>query len=75
MQELKLPHLLQTCQAVFAVEEVEECPHDRTSLFDHSSLVGCVCFRLSSQIYKMVSSDRTNGFVVASSTKYLHGSV
>jgi hypothetical protein len=34
-----LPHLVQTCQAKLAIEDVDECPHDRTPLLDHGRTV------------------------------------
>jgi hypothetical protein len=68
-----LPHLLQTCQAKLAIEDVDECRHDRTPLLDHGGTVHPACFRPSSPVGE-------NGFVLsgyyffaASPTKYVHG--
>jgi hypothetical protein len=49
------PHLHQTCQAILAVQNVEECPHDLTPLLSHGWSVGAVCFWVSSRAGKMVS--------------------
>jgi hypothetical protein len=60
------PHLHQTCQAIFAVQNVEECPHDLTPLLSHGWSVGAVYFWVSSRA-------RENSFVGARFVSFRHG--
>jgi hypothetical protein len=66
MMELIVPHLHQTRPTKFAVKNVNECPHDQTSLLSHSSAVSSACFGAFSR-------GGENGFVALSFSFVPHG--
>jgi len=45
--EFELPHLNQTRQAIFAIENVDDAPHDPHPSLSHGVRVGRICFSVS----------------------------
>jgi hypothetical protein len=66
MMELMVPHLHQTRPTKFAVKNVNESPHDQTSLLSRSSTVSSACFGAFSR-------GGENGFVALSFCFVPHG--